>query len=68
MRYTIKMSSRGVKITYRKGRNKWYGEFTLKDYRKGLGWFQWGASTELLFETAHITERFANEYIDIYHS
>lgn len=61
------MNSKGVKIIYRVGKKKWFGEFTLQDYKKGLGWSQWGASPDCLSKSSCLTERFANEYINSYH-
>ena len=45
---TIKMSKKGVKVTFKTKNDTWYGEFTNRDYERGYGWSQWGSSTRNL--------------------
>jgi len=55
-----------MKVIYRGNKKKWYGEFTKENYQKGYGWFQWGASPELLCKTTDKTEELTQEWIERY--
>jgi len=52
-----------IKIYYFDKRAKWYAEMTYKDMKKGLGWFQWGAPEEYLWESMPTTEKLVNEWL-----
>jgi hypothetical protein len=66
LKTNIKMSSKGVKITYTKGRERWFGEMTTDSLRNGYGWIQWGAPRELLSTTTETTEQYCSDWIEKY--
>jgi len=63
---SIVMNSQKMKVRYRDTKTKkvWYGEYGKSEYRRGLGWFQWGSSNEDLAKTASITTRLTEQWIE----
>ena len=63
---TVISNSRRIKITYRMGKERWYGEMTKHNFHKGYGWNQWGSSTENLWKTSETTEGLCRQWMEEY--
>lgn len=67
--YSIKANRNRIHITYSLKRQKqrtvkWFAELTKKDYLRGLGWNQWGATVENLCRSVELTERLTQDWVE----